>query len=263
MSRQTSQLVTPVLYRDIVLPYDEKDKEWTKVELLAKSKGVADGHVRSIDIGFCDYIDQRSCKALRHLVRNLPKDTLRRFHYGPLARPEHEDLQHLWQNQKHLTNLLFDFSLMSPSISDIVSEDMGLLSSLASVCELNLNFGNEAPEPRYANELCTITSSMPNLGKIILRLVNTWLKTPITSFSIHFPLTLTQLSLWYVRFNPDEPWPLDKLRGERSVTSKLVACVPADLGSTTSSDAPGAQSLQECGGNIRHCFRLGLGKLHL
>lgn len=206
----------PVLYRDIYLPYDEKDKDWTKVKLLAKSRGVADGHVRSIDIGFCDYLEQRPCKALRRLIRNLPKDTLRRFHYGPLARPEHEDLRHLWQNQGSLTNLLFDFSLMSPSISDIVSEDMKKLSSLGSVSELNINFGNETPEPRSAKELCTITRAMPNLRKIILRLVNTWSKVPITSFSIQFPSALTQISLWYMEFSPGEPWPLHEQRGKCS-----------------------------------------------
>ena len=235
-----------MLYRNIFLPYDEKDKDWTKVELLAKSRGVTDGHVKSIDIGFCDYIEQRPCKALRPLIRNLPKDTLRGFHYGPLARPEHEDLQHLWQNQRLLTNLLFDFSLMSPSISDIVSKDMEILSSLKSVFELNIDFGNEAPEPRSAKELCTITSAMPNLRKIILRIVNTWSKAPINYFSIQIPSTLTQISLWYMRFKPGEPWPSNKHPGERSVASGLVACLPADLDLTVSSDAPGTQSVQEC-----------------
>lgn len=211
-----AKLTTPLLYRNIVIPYDENDKQWKKLQILATSRGLLDGHVRSIDLGSCDYTDQVFCKALHRLIQNVPEDTLRRFQYSPLARPEYEDLKLLWKKQKRLTNLMFDFSLKSPSSSDMVYDKRHDLFSLEYVSEISIDFGEGPPQSSDRYFLYILRDTFPDLRKSTLKFPpsnpaepdpGTHWTEPLLSRVL--PRTLTHLSLYYTHIEAADHLPLD------------------------------------------------------
>ena len=164
-----SQLATPFLYRNLVLPYDKHDENWEKLHVLANSRGILDGHVRAIRIGDCDeYAEDRVCRSLHRLIESLPNDTLQDFWYISLARPQHEDLKLLWKNQKRLTHLRFDFTLDSPTASDILREDSLELRSLVSISQLGIYFEDGVPKTPVSHFLTTMNDMFPNLQKLLL-----------------------------------------------------------------------------------------------
>ena len=191
-----------------MLPYDVGDKDWIRASILAKSSGLRDGHIKSIDIGFTDFVEQKFCKPLGQIFRNMPKDTLQRFIWGPLSRPTHEDLQVLWRNHNGLSNLHLDFSLSAPSMADIMAKDLVVLSSLDSISELYVNFGGDHPDPKAGNLLNVLVEVLPTLRKMtlkFLRLASTLIEgTSVNTIDlIHSNRELTHLSLWYVDFDCD------------------------------------------------------------
>ena len=195
-----------MLYRNIFLPFEARDPGWTRLERLASSNGVFAGHVKSINIGSCDYTAQKFCKPLHNVIENLPEDSLRRFDFGPLARPTHEDLRRLFRTQQRLTNLKLDFSLNSPSISDIAS-DFELKSDfddLESLSEIYIDFGADGPEPQARDFVFRLTNGSSKLRKVVLKAIPELFKfldaspgLPQFSLSSCFPTTLTHISLWY------------------------------------------------------------------
>lgn len=206
MSKEVSQLATPLLYRNLLLPFHARDPNWTRIEQLATSGGLLDGHVKSIDIGSCDYTAQRFCKKLYNIINNLPEDSLRRFDFGPLARPTYEDLRRLFRSQQRLTNLKLDFSLNSPSISEIISDHqlMSDFKALESLSEVYIDFGADRPEPQARDFVSTLTGLSSNLRKVVLKSFPALSKLPDASpllpqalLSKSFPTTLTHISLWY------------------------------------------------------------------
>lgn len=206
VSHEVSDLATPVLYRNIFLPYDDTDKEWSKVEALANSKGLRDGHVRSVNIGSCDFTKQSICRPLEKLISKLPHNTLRRFEFGPIARPTHWALQLLWTYQRYLTNLFFDFSLKSPSIFDIIENDLGVIFWLNQVSDLKVNFGHGPPGKGGRAFLNEITSLLPGLRRTSLVFPPCYADSPspvhskTSLLSDGLPRTLTHLSLSHARF---------------------------------------------------------------
>ncbi|KAG6995682.1 hypothetical protein G7Y79_00043g079660 [Physcia stellaris] len=206
VSKQVSRSATPLLYRNIFLPFDARDPGWTRLERLADSDGVFDGHVKSVNLGSCDYTAQKFCKTLQNFIENLPDDTLRRFDFSPLARPTHEDIRRLFRSQQRLTNLKLDFSLNSPSISEIVSDHelMSDFYALESLSEVYIDFGTDGPEPQARDFVYRLTKRSSTLRKVILKALPELSKLPDASIllpqsllSSSFPSTLTHISLWY------------------------------------------------------------------
>ena len=232
-SKQLSQLATPRLYQYLNLPYDENDKEWEKLHILANSRGILAGHVRAINIGACDYTEQRACKPLRSLIESLPRHTLRFFQYSPLARPQNEDLKLLWRTQKRLTNLHFDFARNSPPSSDILRENSLELRSLVSVTQIYFHFEAGAPDPPTMDFLKTMADIFPNLKRLTLDFtpdISTELTIdepvlPATVLSRCLPRTLTHISFCYVRIN--HAGELDKLTVLKHL--ELVKCDSVEM----------------------------------
>lgn len=212
-----SQLATPFLYRNLVLPYDEHDKDWEKLHVVASSRGILDGHVRAISIGDSDdYPEQRVCRSLHRLIESLPNDTLQSFWYSPLARPQHEDLKLLWKTQKTLTNLLFDFSLGPPTASDILGEGSLELRSLVSISQITIYFEAGLPDPSTLDFLKMMNDMFPNLQELMLHFMprnpdlsldDSPLAAPLLSRCL--PRTLTHIGLYYVSIKYVGEVPLD------------------------------------------------------
>ena len=59
-------------------------------------------------------------------------------------------MQHLWRSQKCLTNVQLDidyvYNRRSPTVANLLSEDVGALRSLKSVNELSLRVGRNTSE---------------------------------------------------------------------------------------------------------------------
>ena len=216
-----SALATPILYRNITLPYnDDDDTEWSRITALANSERLSEGHVRSINIGAANFTKQAICSNLGLLIRKLPKDTLQRFHHSPLVRLSHGDLKILWKNQKQLKNLVFDLSLNSPSTSDIISEDMGMFVSLKLVCELEIDFAvlsYSDVSNTFSNTnsqhwvfFSFMMSALPNLRSIVLKFIPYSMDEGRLSRCLS--RSLTHISLWYTDFEDinAEYLPLDQ-----------------------------------------------------
>ena len=213
VSKQVSQSATPSLYRDLFLPFDPRDPGWTRLERLANSDGVFDGHVKSINLGSCDYTAQKFCKTLQNVIENLPEDSLRRFDFGPLARPTYEDFRRLFRSQQRLTNLKLDFSLNSPSISEIISDHqlMSDFYALESLSDIYIDFGADRPEPQARDFVYTLMKGSSKLRKVVLKALPELSKLPDASpdlpqslLSNSFPTTLTHISLWYYTYETTE-----------------------------------------------------------
>ena len=212
-----SQLATPFLYQNLVLPYDKHDEKWEKLHILANSRGVLDGHVKSIKIGACDYTEQKVCRPLRRLIESLPNDTLQNFWYSPLARPQHEDLKLLWKTQKKLTNLLFDFTLNSPPASDILREDSLELRSLVSISQIIVHFEAGTPDPPALDLLKMMNDMFPNLKELGLHFTPESQDVspdgsvlPATLLSRCLSRALTHISLCYVTIEYPSAVPLEE-----------------------------------------------------
>ena len=188
-------------------------------QIFANSTGVLEGHVRSIEIGSCNYRHQGFCKLLLGLVQKLPRDTLREFIYSSLARPDHQTLNILWENQRQLTNLIFDFTLESPSALDIVRQNGGGLSLLASVSKLDINFGLLPTQSRNSTNrdfLRLTTRVLSGLRRILLKFPprdgETLPGTPQPSqplLSSCLSRALTHISIWYTHFSSAAQLPLN------------------------------------------------------
>ena len=229
-----SQLSTPFLYEELVLPYDLYYEEQEKLHILANSRGVLEGHVRAIRISNSDYTEEITCLPLRRLIESLPNDTLHIFWYTPPTRVQHEDLKLLWKTQKRLTNLLFDFELNftldSPPASDIVREDSLELRSLVSISQIRIHFEEGALDPYALVLLSMMTDMFPNLQVLMLhyRLENLnrplpeGLILPRTLLSRCLPRTLTRISFYCVKFEYANEVPLDGFNVLRHLD--LVEC---------------------------------------
>ena len=220
VSKQVSRSATPLLYRNVFLPFEARDPGWTRLERLASSDGVFAGHVKSINIGSCDYTAQKFCKTLHTVIENLPEGSLRRFDFGPLARPTYEDLKRLFRTQQRLTNLKLDFSLNSPSFCDITSdfELMSDLNDLESLSEIYIDFGADGPEPQARDFVFSrLRNGSSKLRKVVLKAIPEIFKfldaspgLPQFSLSSSFPTTLTHISLWYYTFETTDDLDLNK-----------------------------------------------------
>lgn len=116
-------------------------------------------------------------------------------------------MKHLWSNQRSLRNLQFNFEILSPSVEEILQEDIPTLELLANVDELDVNFVN-------ADSAHQLLSFLP-LGK--LRKVRITV-TPVRFLpsgveykflSQHFPISLTHITLDSVSLPPPEELQFD------------------------------------------------------
>ena len=197
VSKAFSQISTPFLYRDLELPYDQGDTNWSKLKSLANKEGIQ--YVKSLKFGLCDYTEFSFCKALEDLLPRLRKDSLKRFEFGGLGRPTHDMMKHLWHSQKSLRNLQLNFGLLSPSIDDILREDAPALKALDKVDELDVNFAATVDADSAHDLLCFL--ELRNLQKIQVTFVpsiNREVSFRDPFFAHHLPISLTHITLNFI-----------------------------------------------------------------
>ena len=74
ISKAFSQILTPFLYRNLELPYDPEDPNWSRLKSCADNQ--ATEYVESLKFGLCDYTGFIFCKAFKDLIPKLGKDSL-------------------------------------------------------------------------------------------------------------------------------------------------------------------------------------------
>jgi len=115
-----------------VLPYSDTDKDWIDLRYLLESRGLQ--HVRTLTVDSSNVNTYGFCKPLDQLLPRLPLKSLTQFRYGPLGQPTDEGLRYLLQ---------LDFSLMAPSLEELIREEGPAIRSLKSLTELDLTLGDE------------------------------------------------------------------------------------------------------------------------
>lgn len=207
VSKEISAVSTPHLYRNLILPYHQEDPEWLSrsVESLARNKSLK--YVRTITIGPYNFAEHGFCKAFNKFLPSLQNNSLTRFEYSSLGRLTHAQLKFLWQHQKNLRNMQFDFNLYSPTRPDILNEDAPTLRSLGLISELDIRLSSVFKEIA-ARRLLEILD-LSRLQKLKIR------ASPDTSgakratfsdtfFTDHSLLTLTHLTLCLIDFDAQE-----------------------------------------------------------
>ncbi|KAL8687696.1 MAG: hypothetical protein Q9218_006203 [Villophora microphyllina] len=171
------------------------------------------------------------CRPLKKLILNIPPHILTTFRYGPLGRPEHTGLQHLWRNQSRLTNLQLDFSLNDPSISELIREDASLILSMKSVSEVEVNFGVQAMDSLDQYDILIDLLRFPKLKKVTLTApeVGAHLLGPLLMDRFLdgiLPRALTHLSLSYISLPNGNGLRLDDYVSLKQL--ELHECSPLD-----------------------------------
>lgn len=202
------------MYRDLDIPYDQEDPQWSRLKSLASSKGLR--YTQSLKFGSCSFTELGFCKELDDLLPRLRKDSLKRFEFGGLGRPTHEMMEHLWKNQRCLRNLQLNFELLSPSVDDILGDDAPSLNLLQSVDELDVNFAGTV-NADSANKLLSFLHlrCIWNI-KITVMVVPRYPQVASFGdgfFTQHFPATLTHITLNFVVLPAPEDLQLDLYPG--------------------------------------------------
>lgn len=225
VSKHISAIPVSCLYRNIVLPYNDEDTLWTRLKTLAGSKSIQ--YVRTFEIGYSSFSEFVLCKSLDEFIPKLPANALTRFRYNPFAQPTHQGMQHLWKHQTNLTNLQLDFSLMAPSMTDLIKEDAATLRSLRSVSELELYFGfGPSTGMEDISELMA-SMELSKLKRVFLLAPAHWgLKngkdTMIRTIKTALPTSLTSISLNYIDLSALNDFLLDEYRSLKHL--ELYAC---------------------------------------
>ncbi|KAL8869497.1 MAG: hypothetical protein Q9174_004227 [Haloplaca sp. 1 TL-2023] len=231
VSKKVSAVATEILYRHLVLPYDENDRHWKRLARLSESRGLQ--YVRTIDTGFSEVFQHGFCKPVGQVITKLPPNSLTRFHFGSLGRPLPEDLRHLWHTQKNLTNFQLDFSLNAPTVDEIVYEEAATIHSLQMVSELEINFGSDATTtPEMYDRLGSLLH-FSKLRKVTVLhpALDNEAKPAFMDPVLHhlLPYTLTHLSFSYISLSPEVELQLDSCRTLRHLELRECAALEGIL----------------------------------
>ena len=198
VSKHVSAIATQYLYRDLVLPYSDIDRDWIDLRYLLKSRGLQ--YVQSLFVDSSNINTYGFCKPLNQLLRKLPLKSLTRFRYGTLGQPTDEGLRYLLQHQDKLTNLQLDFSLMAPTLEELIREEGTAIRSLNCLTELEMILGDETDtSPGKYSELLDMIN-VTRLKKVTLYANGDWrifgLENAIErSLKSALPTSLKHLSL--------------------------------------------------------------------
>ena len=152
--------------------------------------------MKSLKFGSTDFTVFGFCKALEDILPRLGKDSLRRFEFGGLGRPTHAMMKHLWRNQRSLRNLQFDFEILSPSVEEILGEDVPILELLENVDELDVNF-SATVNADSAHELLSVLP-LQKLRKVRISVTPIKNLPSVVQYQFlnqHFPINLTHITL--------------------------------------------------------------------
>ncbi|KAL9581477.1 MAG: hypothetical protein Q9212_003880, partial [Teloschistes hypoglaucus] len=218
VSQHISTIATEHLYRNLVIPYDDTDKEWKRLKQVLDSKGLK--HVRTVTLGPSSYRDYtlitpRSLhRPVDELISRLPKHSLKSFRYGPMCRPSDQGLRDLWQRQANLTNLQLNVADRESSFKKAVHFDADTILSLKFVTELKIDLDLESIIPP-CTKLSGLLASIRTQKVIVCASALSLRRLPGWEHSMDrisrqvLPNSLTHINLSYTAFTRSNPLQLD------------------------------------------------------
>ncbi|KAI4193066.1 MAG: hypothetical protein LQ350_008485 [Teloschistes chrysophthalmus] len=236
VSQQISTIATEYLYRNLVIPYEDTDKEWDRLKQVLDSKGLQ--HVRTVTLGPSSYRDYTLItprflhRPVDELISRLPKHSLKSFGYGSMGRPSEEGLRNLWQRQANLTNLQLNVADRESSTEKPVHFDADTIPSLKFVTELKVDLDIESiisPCTKLSDLLASIRTQKVIVcaSALTLRRLPDWehLMERITRQML--PNSLTHINLSYTAFTTSDPLQLDDYQSLKHL--EFHGCCNIDL----------------------------------
>ena len=201
------------LYRDVVIPYSDKQTGWSRMKILSQSRGLQ--YVRTLYIGNSNFYEVGLCKALDEFVPKLSVNSLTRFDYDANSRPTYETMQYLWKHQTNLTNLDLDFSLVEPTTAQIVKDDANTMRSLRSIRDLSIDFGSDPRTTMTEFRKFTKLLDFSKLREVKLVAPSDWESQEnrdITAriLKLALPISLTSITLFFMHTTAVKDLKLDR-----------------------------------------------------
>lgn len=155
VSRHLHDLVTPYLYREVVIPYGNQTGLAVLHTLLQSTQHRFVRVVKLVQEGHGDEIERYLELMVVELLARLPNNSLTRLEWDGSAGVRSEVLGYLWQHHRGIQNFRLPSAMLHPTLSSDVSCWNDILS-LGSIVDVNLTI-------RHPDDMRAVTKALEYL----------------------------------------------------------------------------------------------------